>query len=170
MSYLATFLTQHSSASDARAHADCEATKGTEVPFDPFVASPPPHAGLDSTAVPSDNQGLAIREVLAFPSRLLPELPLPTTLVLDVPTLGRKLTIAMQDGTRADLGAGEWLAMIASAEHGIAGPGMLRRLLARNGDIGGRQCSSSTPKLTVRQVLESFGATLRAIVIEGGEP
>jgi hypothetical protein len=85
------------------------------------------------------DQDLGVREVLGFPAALLPELPLPTTLVLELPD-SRRLNWAVHLGCgRADRDAEQW-----------------------------RTLCGSDRRRTVHEVLGELGATLRAVVIEGG--
>jgi hypothetical protein len=93
---------------------------------------------LELLTAPSLDHGLAVREVLGFPAALLGALPLPATLLLDMPGGGR-VTVATHTGCpRADLTPTDWLAWC-----------------------------SAVPSGTVAAVLATRGATLRMVAIEG---
>lgn len=136
MSYLESFLAQHA----RQERTETKATKGTKAPSVPFVASPPLRVEREFAPDPSLDHGLAVREVLTFPAALLRQLPLPTTLVLDMPG-GGHVTVATHPGCgRADLSPTDWLAWCAV-----------------------------TPRGTVADVLGCRGATLRMVAIDGGQ-
>ncbi len=82
---------------------------------------------------------LSAREVLSFPAHWLSELPLPTTLVLDMPGRGCVTLATHPRCARTDLDVSEWRAW----------------------------CASDRSR-TVADVLASRSATLRLVVIEGG--
>lgn len=73
------------------------------------------------------SSGLAIREVLGFQAMLLRELPIPASLVLDVPGLSFHVTVGTHPGcARRSFGVHEWLAMVALAAAGFASPTAFR--------------------------------------------
>lgn len=119
------------------------------------------------------NHGLACREVWGYPAALLPELPIPTSLVLAVPQLSLPVTIATYASCpRRSFTADEWLAGIALVNAGFASPMAFRTWCLGHAR---EQLAAVAPpaagcNTTVARVLAAFGCKLRAVVLEGAAP
>lgn len=127
---------------------------------------------------PTHGDGLAVREVLEFPARLLGDLPLPTTLALDVPDVDGPVTVATQARSGpATFDASESSAIVQASEHDRAWPADFATWCGRKradrgwrltaGEALGPVCVEPPAGWTVARVLARLGAELRAVVIEG---
>lgn len=124
------------------------------------------------------DDGFAMREVRGFPARYLGALPLPTTLVLDVPDVDGPVTVATHARSGpAMFDAAEWLAIVDAAESNRAWPADLAAWCERKrSDRGWRLTAAEAlgpvraeppTGWTVGRVLGRLGAELRVIAIEG---
>jgi hypothetical protein len=119
---------------------------------------------------PSLDRGLAVREVLNFPAALLPQLPIPTTLVLELPGMGSPVLVATHAGCPPrSFDVDEWMAMTALAAEGAASLMSLKRWFLGNRRV---ELSVATRRpgdaMHVVHVIAAYGCTLRAVVLDGG--
>jgi hypothetical protein len=179
MSYLAMFLSQHARPNSAVTQGAAELTKLPKAPFVSSVSASSAHVPLYAGIDEGLEHGLAVREVLGFPAVLLCSLSVPTALVLAVPGVDCRVSIATHIGcARAMFGPNEWRALILGAETGRACLADVRRWCERKqhepnwhlprNDLTG--VVRSLDAWTVDMVLQRLGVRLRAVVLEGGEP
>lgn len=160
MSYLAAFLAQHARGKAQRA----EPTKPAKDPSTAFAGFLPLHLARDVLS-----GGLAIREVLGFPASLLPQLPIPTTLVLELPGMASRVLIATHAGCPPrSFRAAEWLAIVSRAADGDASSEALKAwCLGRDRAQLAAEPRAGSRTVQVAHVIAAYGCTLRAIVLEG---
>lgn len=122
----------------------------------------------------------ARREVLGYPAALLAELPLPTTLEIELAG-GEAFTVATHPrcSARATWRPAEWIALVRAAEHERAYPHTLRMWLARKHAAPSWLLTEAEPLdlpvippplgWSVERVLRQLGAVLRNVHIDGAE-
>lgn len=137
------------------------------------------HAPVVAPCAPQLAQSLAIREVLSLRADWLVGLPLPPVLVLEAAGVGLRVDTRPRP-SRGAFSAAEWLCLVAAAESGRAGSCELVEWANRKRahaswtlDIRtalGGAINFESPRWSVGRVLETLGAELRAVLIDGGEP
>lgn len=115
------------------------------------------------------DQGLSVREVLCFPAALLPQLPIPTTLVLELPSIAAPVLVATHAACPPrSFNADEWLAMVSLAADGDALPEALKAWsLGRDRATLAAEFRAASRTSHVAHVVAAYGCTLRAVVLEG---
>jgi hypothetical protein len=172
MKYLESFLAQY-------ARSGAHLTKLPRGPSVSFVSAYAPCTDHEACADRHLDHGLAVREVLVLPAAWLPDLPIPTTLVLDVPGVDGPVTVGTHVRCApAAFVVSEWRALTAAAENDRAWPIDLRKWSERKrcepnwrltaDEALGIAVGIERPSWTVTRVLRQLGARLRAVVIEGG--
>jgi hypothetical protein len=123
--------------------------------------------------------GLAVREVLAFAAALLPDLPVPTTLVVHVPRIAEPISLAAHPDCRpATFDCSEWLELVLAVENDRAFWSHFCKWCERKrsepqwrlteADALGEIYNAMPRQWSVARVLGRLGVALRAVVIEGG--